>query len=48
MIVWAEFLEWKESDREASSIIMEFVKDMACDVNQQNFNKLLNSPLVTN
>ena len=36
-LVWAEFLEWKESDQEASSIIMEFVgklKDLACDENQ--------------
>ena len=49
-LVWAEFLEWKESDQEASSIIMEFVgklKDLACDENQQNFNKLLNSPLLS-
>ena len=49
-LVWAEFLLWKENDQEASSIIGEFlskVNDMACDLNQQNFSKLLNSTLLT-
>ena len=48
-LAWEEFLLWAEDNQEASSIIEAFVdkvNSMVCDVNQQEFDDLLDSPLL--
>ena len=46
---WEEFLLWAEDNQEASTTIEAFVdkvNSMVCDVNQQEFDDMLDSPLL--
>ena len=48
-LAWEEFLLWAEDNQEASTTIEAFVDEvnsMVCDVNQQEFDDLLDSPLL--
>ena len=48
-LAWEEFLLWAEDNQEARTTIEAFVdkvNSMVCDVNQQEFDDLLDSPLL--
>ena len=48
-LAWEEFLLWEEDNQEASTTIEAFVdkvNSMVCDVNQQEFDDMLDSPLL--
>ena len=48
-LVWEEFLLWAEDNQEASTTIEAFVdkvNSMVCDVNQEEFDDMLDSPLL--
>ena len=48
-LAWAEFILWMEDNLEATAMIKTFVDEVNIiiyDLNQQNFDKLLDSPLL--